>query len=416
LAAPKKSSVSVNDGREIPQYILSYASDQNIDVDTAIHRLALQDLAGNLDAELSKNEEDTYAGLWIQHSPEFRIIVQFTREGKETIHPYIENGSLADIVEIREVKYTLKELKAAQIAAKSKIRSLGVHTNFGTNVFENRFEVYVVERPRFDLAIQNARVDLPPQVKVVTVSELASTETDIYAGLRLDASNGADCTSGFSVINSSGVKGVITAAHCDNAMSYYGTNLPFQGSAYGVYYDVQWHAAPGFDVRNLVYGNPYNVYIFSAKHRDDQQLNDYVCKYGINTGYTCGYIIQKDFDPDPNAPPNEATFIRVHNAGVNLSEGGDSGSAWYRLNTAYGLLVGGIGDDAYYMAINYIDFLGLSVLTNNVNLPIVMNGQTQSRELINPVYINPYPSPNDEDTSNNPPSRLEPNPYPNPYP
>lgn len=63
LAAPKKSSVSVNGEGEIPQYILSYASDQNIDVDTAIHRLALQDLAGNLDAELSKNEEDTYAGL-----------------------------------------------------------------------------------------------------------------------------------------------------------------------------------------------------------------------------------------------------------------------------------------------------------------------------------------------------------------
>jgi hypothetical protein len=96
-------------------------------------------------------------------------------------------------------------------------------------------------------------------------------------------------------------------------------------------------------------------------------------------------------------------------------EGGDSGSAWYRLNTAYGLLVGGIGDDAYYMAINYIDFLGLSVLTNNVYLPIVLNGQTQSRELINPAYINPYPSPND-DASNIPSSSLEPNPYPNPYP
>jgi len=65
LAAPKKSSVSLNDGREIPQYVLSYASDQNIDVNTAIQRLALQDLAGDLDAELSRNEEDIYAGLWV---------------------------------------------------------------------------------------------------------------------------------------------------------------------------------------------------------------------------------------------------------------------------------------------------------------------------------------------------------------
>jgi hypothetical protein len=104
LAAPKKSPFSVNEGDEIPKDVISYASDQKIDIDTAIHRLALQNLAGNLDAALSGNEEDTYAGLWVQHSPQFRIIVQFTREGKETIRPYIENGPLADIVEIREVK------------------------------------------------------------------------------------------------------------------------------------------------------------------------------------------------------------------------------------------------------------------------------------------------------------------------
>jgi hypothetical protein len=411
LAAPKKSPFSVNKGDEIPKDAISYASDQKIELDTAIYRLALSNLAGNLDAALSGNEEDTYAGLWIQHSPQFRIIVQFTRGGRETIRPYIENGPLADIVEIREVKYTLKELKAAQVEAKSKIRSLGVRTNSGTNVFENRFEVYVVERSRFDVAMQNVRIELPPQVKVVTVSELGSPETDIYAGLEL-----SECTSGFSVVNSSGVKGILTAAHCNNTISYNGVNLPFQGSAFGGSYDVQWHTAPGFEVRNLAFDGTNNRYIFSAKHRDNQALNDYVCKYGRTTHYTCGYIVQKDYDPDPNAPPMNNTLIRVHHDGVNLSETGDSGGPWFQYNTAYGLHVGGIGDDAYYMAINYIDFLGLSVLTNNVNLPIVMNEQTQSRELIDPAYINPYPSPNDEDISNNPPSSPEPNPYPNPYP
>ena len=142
LAAPKKSSFSVNVSDYLQKDVISYASDQKIDIDTAIHRLALQNLAGNLDAELSKNEENTYAGLWIQLSPEFQIIIQFTRGGRETIRPYVENGPLADIVEIREVRYTLKELKSAQVAAKSRIRGLGVHTNSGTNVFENRFEVF----------------------------------------------------------------------------------------------------------------------------------------------------------------------------------------------------------------------------------------------------------------------------------
>lgn len=349
LAAPKKSSVSVNEGDEIPKDVISYASDQKIDIDTAIHRLALQNLAGNLDAALSGNEEDTYAGLWVQHSPQFRIIVQFTREGKETIRPYIENGPLADIVEIREVKYTLKELKAAQVAAKSKSRNLDIPTNSGVNVFENRAELYVVERSRFDVAMQNARMELPPQIKIVTVSELGVEQTAIHAGLRMNASNGLDCTSGFSVVNSSGVKGILTAAHCWDEMSYNGTDLPYNGSAFGGPCDVQWHLAPGFDVRNLAYDGTNNRYIFSTKHRDNQALNEYVCKYGWASGYTCGYIIDKNYNP---GGVMNSTLIRVHHDGVNLSSGGDSGGPWFNLNTAYGLHVGEIGDDAYYMAIN----------------------------------------------------------------
>jgi hypothetical protein len=176
MAVSKKSFDSVNDGYEINKDVKEYASDLNIDLDTAIHQLALQELAGNLDAELSRKEADTYAGLWIQHSPQFRIIVQFTQEGKETIRPYIENEALADIVDVRVVQYTLKELEAAQVATQLKIRNLDIPTNSGINVVENRVELYVVERSRFDVAIQDTKMQLPPQVKVVTVSELSTQE------------------------------------------------------------------------------------------------------------------------------------------------------------------------------------------------------------------------------------------------
>ena len=40
------------------------------------------------------------AGLWIQHTLRFRVIVQFTHGGEEAIRPYIEARPLADIVKV----------------------------------------------------------------------------------------------------------------------------------------------------------------------------------------------------------------------------------------------------------------------------------------------------------------------------
>jgi hypothetical protein len=190
---------------------------------------------------------------------------------------------------------------------------------------------------------------------------------------------------------------------------YNGTYLPFQDKAYGGPYDFQWYTAPGFNVRNLAYDSTNNRYIFSTKHRINQAVGEWVCKYGAVTGYTCGYIIDKNFNPGGDM---NSTLIRVHRDGYNLSALKDSGGPWFSLNTAYGLHVGGIGFDAYYMAINYIDVLGLSVLTNTAFLPVILKGQTPSQKIGSLEFVNPYPSPNDEGTSIKSPSTPEPNPYP----
>jgi hypothetical protein len=82
-----------------------------------------------------------------------------------------------------------------------------------------------------------------------------------------------------------------------------------------------------------------------------------VCKYGIATFAGCGFITRTNFI---------GTYVRVHSDLVDLSEPRDSGGPWYSGSIAYGLMTGDIepGNDAYYMAINYIDFLGLGVLTD----------------------------------------------------
>jgi hypothetical protein len=64
------------------------AEDMGIPVDEALRRMQYQDDIGNLQVALTANEPETFAGLWIEHQPEYRIVVQFTRDGEQTIRPY----------------------------------------------------------------------------------------------------------------------------------------------------------------------------------------------------------------------------------------------------------------------------------------------------------------------------------------
>lgn len=238
----RSQKVQLYEGNALALDAQGYAEEHGLDLEEAIARLRLQAPAGELGAELAANEADTFAGAWIQHTPEFRIIVQFTESGEDTIRPYIESGPLSDLVEVRAASVTLAELEVTQETAWLMVRDLGVPVESGINVFKNYVELYVVER----------------------------------------------------------------------------------------------------------------------------EQNEYVCKRGKQTGFGCGYIINKNHKPscDADGYCYTSTFIRVHRDGVNLSSGGDSGGPWFSGNTAYGVMRGSLGDDATYMAVNYVSFLGLTVLTN----------------------------------------------------
>lgn len=355
--------VAVDDASPQVQDAKVYAADVGISVEEAVRRLSLQEAAGKLSEALETQETGIFGGLWIQHTPDFRIVVQLTQGDLSSIRPYVEGGPLAGLVEVRRTHVSLARLEAAQATAIRAVRRLGVPVDAGLNVMQSRAELYVRDRLRFDAAVRNANIALPEHVEVLTVDELSHEQATLYGGLSLST-----CTSGFAVRNSGGTRGITTAAHCGNAQSYSGTALTFQSERYTGAYDVQWHTHSGSTFRNWVFdglsdtSTPYYRTITATKSRTSQALNEFVCKYGKTTAYTCGYISDKSY---LSSSPSDATatYIRVHRDGVNLSEGGDSGGPWFASNTAYGIHHSGIGDDATYMAINYISTLGLTVLT-----------------------------------------------------
>jgi hypothetical protein len=342
-----------------------YAVRYGVELTEAIYRLELQRSTGDLESELAEMERETFAGLWLQHTPDFRIIVQFANNGNETIRPYILEQPFASYVEVRTVAVTLWELQATEDWVHEFLSRQSIPADSLVDVIGNRVELRVLDRTILDRALQQARIDLPDHVVVVTVDKLFSPATEIFGGLPVQTPKGG-CTTGFSVRrNVDGMKGVTTAAHCSNPLSYQGHPLHLRGFAYSGPYDVQWGQADhAFTVRNLVFDGMWYRYVYATKHRDNQSVGEWVCKYGVTTGQTCGNIQSKFVRPaGGDAPPNAtATYILVNAPALP----GDSGGPVFSGNTAYGTTIAtSNGADFIYMAVNYISAaLSVSVLTH----------------------------------------------------
>jgi hypothetical protein len=256
---------------------------------------------------------------------------------------------------------SLLNLQNIQNEVSSSATSLGIPVASEIDVYTNHVKIYVIDRARFDDAIVDGKLRVPACVDVVTVESLGTLDTDIYGGLALTT-----CTSGFAVKTAGGTKGITTAGHIVSEQSYGGHNLPFQDEEYGTSYDIQWHTAPDFTVVNdIQWYTGYVCDITSTKSRSDQSIGGWVAKYGKTTEFTAGHISSKTYQPAGLS----ATFIRVDNDGGydDLSQGGDSGGPWFNNHTAYGSHCGSVAgdmDDAYYMAIDYVSILGVSVMTS----------------------------------------------------
>lgn len=204
-------------------------------------------------------------------------------------------------------------------------------------------------------------------------TEQQSRETySIQGGSKLTFINRKPaCTGGFTVIHSStGRKGLITAGHCANLLKYDGRRtLVFQGQVYRDVkppqpYDVQWHTSTEAQdtFRAYIYIGSGSRAIYGQSPRAYQYVGEYICKYGKTTKSGCGTIISTNFN---------GTYIRVHSDIADLSEFGDSGGPWYKDYTAYGIMTHDIEDkydpllinDAAYMAIDFINILGLELYT-----------------------------------------------------
>jgi hypothetical protein len=160
----------------------AYAAAFGVSLDEAVRRLQLQEDIGNLNAKLEAEQADTFAGLWIEHQPQYRVVAAFTHDGEATIKPYIEGTALAGIVVVRSANATLAELKSARAQAASMAESVGVPAYSALDVPANTAHLYVLDPEALGAAFESADVGLSPHVLVLAVREFPKLVTDIYGG------------------------------------------------------------------------------------------------------------------------------------------------------------------------------------------------------------------------------------------
>jgi hypothetical protein len=168
-AAPASTAAVVSDALRQDAEIMAQQLD--IPVEEAMRQLSLQDLAGDLNAELEQREADTFAGLWIQHEPEYGIVAAFTRDGEETLQRYVAGTPLDGLVQVRKARFTYAELVAAGQEVGRLVQELGLPFSWGSDVEGNRIELWVTDRAQFEAALEQARRSLPEPVQIVVSYE-----------------------------------------------------------------------------------------------------------------------------------------------------------------------------------------------------------------------------------------------------
>ena len=132
----------------------------DVSLDEAVQRLRLQALAGELSAALAEEERGRFAGLWVEHQPQFRVVTRFV--GAAAVEPQVRQRvagtALAPFVEVRQAARSLEALEEHLTVARHVVQQHGFVADLmqGRDAAGDRDLRQALERAR--AAVQPRRV------------------------------------------------------------------------------------------------------------------------------------------------------------------------------------------------------------------------------------------------------------------
>lgn len=354
--------------------VLMYAAEVGVSKAEAARRLDLQEEAGRLSALYEGSGADWFGGLWIEHQPDFGIVIATTDTSKPEIATALATSPLRNSSSVVLVGRNLAALSADAELVGGELPGYIVDVHAQSNAVR----IEGPSRAESDAGTRRARITSRVEFKQSNRKMVKSAF--IYAGQTLNSAGSPACTSGFSVLKGS-TRRITTAAHCPDALTRNGIALGTISSMFTGSHDEQLMSTGTLTPTNRTADNsrdttsPNYRTITSKRTRANQALNSYFCRHGYGTvpQYACGYLISKTHVGGMPSPA--ATSMRLAASGIDLASPGDSGGPVFTGGTALGIMHSCLSDDDLcdnpalddelaYIAIDFVESgLGVTVLT-----------------------------------------------------
>lgn len=212
----------------------AYAAKNRVAPSEARGRLQKQRKAGQLRAEIEKNEPDTFAGMYIEHSPSFRVVARFKGDSKATLAKYRTDLEVTP----ESADLSLRELRQAQDETYKELKDSGIESASSISEKDGTLQFFVLDPSAADDLKKSGKLKHAAKVRFGRAHSLKRQGEAKVEGGRPLAQNGAQvCTSGFTVyktgLANNATRYILTAGHCPpGALTYLGQSLPIVGENY----------------------------------------------------------------------------------------------------------------------------------------------------------------------------------------
>jgi streptogrisin C len=369
FAAAASAQPVLTEDQALAEDAIQYAGQFGVSPGEALRRLKAQrDSVGATDS-VAREFADRLAGISIEHSPDYRIVVLLTGD-----QPVPERSAAGVPIVFR----TGAKATHAQALMALKQHLIDLRADLpnarGAGYDQRTGEIVLLVMPedaaRFGVDSIRKRAEQVDGVPVrVVINQLNESNMSVVGGGRVEGLNLLTnrrnlCTTAFVVTNGE-TNAITTAAHCPDELTYVDRDgstvtLPMIGSWGAAYRDVQINGSPD-SPEPYFYSNRGAGTLRQAvswRNVASTRAGDFVCHYGESSGYSCSTVELTDYAPPGDLCGGACSPTWVTVKGPNCIPG-DSGGPVFSGEIAFGIAKGVNNSNGrclfyYYMSTDYL--------------------------------------------------------------
>jgi hypothetical protein len=334
----------------------------------AARRLPIMQEAGRVNVKLKEKHPNQFAGLYIEHTPKFRIVVKMTGAGQGLLKGITDDP----LYEVVKADRPVKQSMQLQDRMLNVLNQAGIRSEIDIDIRSERILVQVLDAASARTTLADF-IAKHPYVDVVQVPELMTNTATTYGGKDIKYSPldaGHICTTGFPAIVG-GVSGHVTTAHCSTTPTGY---MYVQDNKYTIAaYKYENSTTQGLDMMFLSRAGdtvPNEIYVTSTARiaitsaAPSNPAGNPVCVFGLTTKKKiCGSITQEYAGTSDNNKVIGYFGKAASTGGVTFGQQGDSGGPVYSGNMAVGLIKSAAGSTLYFVNVKDLSAIRATIKT-----------------------------------------------------